>query len=76
MMKYLLLIGIVMLVLWLARSARPTVPRQDGKSRRAGDAPVPMVSCAHCGLHLPESEALPGRGGHYCCEEHRREAKG
>jgi uncharacterized protein len=32
-----------------------------------------MVSCAHCGLHLPEADALPGPdGAHYCSEAHRR----
>jgi uncharacterized protein len=32
-----------------------------------------MVSCAHCGLHLPQPDALEGEGGrHYCSAEHRR----
>lgn len=31
-----------------------------------------MVNCNHCGLYLPESEALHDRGEHYCCEQHRR----
>lgn len=30
-----------------------------------------MVRCAECGTHLPESEALPGRGGHFCGAAHR-----
>ena len=31
-----------------------------------------MVGCAHCGIHLPLSEALTGADQrHYCCEEHR-----
>jgi uncharacterized protein len=30
-----------------------------------------MLSCAHCGLHLPRDEALPGRGGVFCSEAHR-----
>jgi uncharacterized protein len=30
-----------------------------------------MVACAECGTHLPQGEALPGRGGHFCCAEHR-----
>ncbi|WP_395138821.1 PP0621 family protein [Schlegelella aquatica] len=76
-MKYLILIGMVVLLLWLARTVRPRVP---GDSRRsatsAPPAPQPMVRCAHCGLHLPEQDALPGRGGHYCSEEHRRAAGG
>ncbi len=30
-----------------------------------------MVACAHCGVHLPRDEALPGRGGVFCGEPHR-----
>ena len=51
-----------------------------GLSRNAArrrDAPPPrsperMVACAHCGVHLPESEALESAGRRYCCEAHRR----
>ena len=32
----------------------------------------PMLACAHCGLHLPGSEALVDPAGHaYCGAEHR-----
>jgi uncharacterized protein len=31
-----------------------------------------MVACLHCGTHLPESEAVKGRHGAYCCDEHRQ----
>jgi len=47
-------------------------------SRRRADAPprAPeperMVACAHCGVHLPESESLERNGRRYCSEEHRR----
>ena len=34
-----------------------------------------MVSCAQCGVHLPESEAIQRDGKHYCCEEHRKVSK-
>jgi uncharacterized protein len=30
-----------------------------------------MVACAHCGLHVPESEGVRA-GGFFCSEEHRR----
>ena len=35
-------------------------------------ASVPMKVCAHCGILLPEPEALRAGGRHYCCAEHRR----
>ncbi len=31
-----------------------------------------MVACAHCGLHVPESEGVRGSAGFFCSEEHRR----
>lgn len=39
-------------------------------------APVQMVQCRHCGLHLPLSDATPGALGHYCDHEHRQRAEG
>ena len=34
-------------------------------------ASVPMKVCAHCGILLPEPEALRVGDRHYCCLEHR-----
>ncbi len=72
-MKYLILIAVVVGVLWLMRSLRkpsasapaqkPTSPPQQKQEE--------MVSCSQCGVHLPRSEALPGRGGVFCGEAHR-----
>lgn len=66
-MKYLVLLLVVLGVWWLVRT----------KVRRV-DPPGPahkplqsMVACAHCGVHLPAGEALPGRGGVFCGEAHR-----
>lgn len=30
-----------------------------------------MVACAHCGVHLPSSQALLGQDRPYCSAEHR-----
>ncbi len=53
------------------RSTPPPPPRTDAPVAAAEPAPERMVDCAECGTHLPVSEALPGRGGHFCCAEHR-----
>ncbi len=29
-----------------------------------------MVQCAHCGVHLPQSEAIAWHGLHYCRRSH------
>lgn len=40
-----------------------------------GKAVEQMVTCAHCGVHLPESESLASDGKYFCSEEHRRLAR-
>lgn len=73
MIKWLLTLGIIVLalMLWFGKgrsggAARPQAPRRKPAAQT-------MVSCAHCGLHLPEAEAVEGDGGrHYCSAEHRR----
>lgn len=74
-MKYLLVALVVMIAIGIWRNNR----------RKADDAPPPpprrskqrqveqMVTCAHCGLHLPASDAVASKDQlHYCCSEHRR----
>ena len=69
-MKYLVVLLVIVLVLWLARAARRTpLPRKPPPERPP--AIEDMVRCAHCGVHLPRSEALPGRGGLFCGAPHR-----
>jgi uncharacterized protein len=70
-MKFLLLLGAVFLLLWMLRGSvrRMQAPRTPG--REAPAALQPMVCCAHCGVHLPHDEALPGRGGVFCDAAHR-----
>ncbi|WP_277402936.1 PP0621 family protein, partial [Achromobacter xylosoxidans] len=38
----------------------------------AASAPEAMVRCAHCGIHLPRSEALLQGGRTWCSQEHAR----
>lgn len=68
-MKYALLILVVLLVWWLLRS-RSRKPRETRPSRNARSAQA-MVYCGHCGVHLPQAEALFFRGSYYCDETHR-----
>jgi uncharacterized protein len=72
-MKYILLIAVVLGTIWLMRSLRkPKLPPQPGATPPPSPAlPEDMVSCLQCGVHLPRSEALPGRGGLFCSEAHR-----
>jgi uncharacterized protein len=69
-MKYLILIAVVVGVLWLMRSLRkPSIPPTQKPGQPQQEE---MVTCAQCGVHLPRSEALPGQGGVFCGEAHRK----
>ena len=75
-MKALVVLLVVLFGVWLWRRGRrldappaPPPPRSDG-------AVQPMVACARCGVHVPQSSAVAGRAGVYCGEAHRREAEG
>lgn len=69
MTKYLVLLLVIALVLWWARSRSRAVKR---KPPAAPPALQAMVPCAHCGVHLPLAEGVPGVLGIYCSDEHRR----
>ena len=71
-MRFVLILGVVVVLLWWLSAKRrgdQTPPKE-----KQGDAksPQPMLACALCGVHLPRDEALPGRGGVFCSEEHRK----
>ena len=69
MIKFVLLALLMVVVAWLwalvRRASKPPVPPTKA------DEPAVMVVCAHCGVHLPRADALPGPGGVYCSEAHR-----
>ena len=68
-MKILLFLVVVFVLLWLLRGA--TTRRRGGGAAPPPQAPQEMIACAHCGVHLPRDEALPGRGGVFCGDAHR-----
>ncbi len=74
-MKFLLVLSVVLVAFFIWRQNRQDTPPAE-RPRRAPPGPTAMLACAHCGTHVPEGEALPGRQGHYCCAEHRRQAEG
>ena len=70
-MKFVILVVAVVLLVWLVfgrrrgrRDAAP--PRRPGSGGAEG-----MVACAHCGVHLPRSEALADGVRLYCSAAHR-----
>jgi uncharacterized protein len=73
-MKYLIWLLVILVAIWaFKRSRRPAQPAEEKKTSSA--SPSNMVACAHCGLHLPQEEAVTGTKGLYCSTEHRAAAQ-
>lgn len=72
-MKYLLVLTVVMVAVWIWRNNRLSDGQPPPPRRTALRKPMPMVACLGCGTHLPEGEAVKGPRGAYCSDEHRRQ---
>jgi uncharacterized protein len=78
-MKYLLVLLVIGIGLWMvakrlrgpAEPRAPHTPHAPNGSKKTA-APAEMVECAHCGLHLPASDAVLDGRHVYCGEAHRR----
>jgi uncharacterized protein len=75
MMKLLVLLLVVGVLGWLlwGRSRRPGAERRTPKPPPdKAPAAQAMVACAHCGVHLPQADALTDAAGRpFCSEAHR-----
>jgi len=78
--KLLFWLVVIIAVLFATRllsvhAARPQKPkplrRAPSRSGPAGSSEA-MVQCAHCGIHLPRSDALLINGQTWCSQEHAR----
>ena len=72
MSRLLLIAAIVIAVVWLLRRALAAQQREENPPQAPGGSQGDLVSCAHCGVNLPKSEARSAGGRHYCSEEHWR----
>jgi uncharacterized protein len=71
MFRLLLLLAAVAWVLWRLGLWRGR-PRPPVAQRPAPAPPANMIACSHCGLHLPEADAVSGaEGRRFCSEAHR-----
>lgn len=73
-MKYLLVIAVVALVVWLltAKARGPVGRRNVGDGAPAARKPQAMARCAHCGVHLPASDAVIEGASVFCSDAHRQ----
>lgn len=79
-MKILIFLLAVLLGVWLWRRNRLADQKrrsQNTENAPAKDAqaptslqPSPMLSCQHCGVHMPETDMVKGKMGVYCSAAH------
>ena len=68
-MKYLILLGLLFGVIMWFKFSRPSTDQQS--SDQSDKQPQNMVRCAHCGVHLPENDAIASGKAVYCTAAHR-----
>ena len=74
--KYLLVLLVVVVVAWLLLRRRERPPAAPAAPPKPADPVSPsaqaMLACAHCGVHLPKTEAqFDVVGRPFCSEAHR-----
>jgi len=73
--KYLIILVLVLLVAWQWRNSREKHIKNKPAPGTNAQEPQNMVVCAHCGVHLPAQDAVPGKQGQYCDAHHRAAAE-
>lgn len=72
-MKYLLLllvVGVGLFLLFGRKRGGSTRAQSDAQRPKSG--PATMLSCAHCGVHLPREDAVVDAAGlGFCSDAHR-----
>ena len=77
MSKIVIVLIALALLVWLVLGSTRRRAKEARRQRPAAAEAQPgtkvegMVACAHCGIHLPASQALLGQGRPYCSAEHR-----
>lgn len=73
-MKFVILVLAVLLLLWMLFGRSRRGDRADRRPPRSTPPTAQaegMVACAHCGVHLPRSEAVLAGALAYCSRAHR-----
>lgn len=75
-MKYLIWLLVIVLAIWaFKRSRRVSSDAPKAQPPVTPATPANMAVCLHCGIHLPQDEAVTGEKGLYCSTEHRAAAQ-
>lgn len=77
-MKFLLVLIVVMVGIWIWRSNRAAERAEEEKERKPRARPtsaIDMGRCDLCGMHCPDDDLIKGRRGAYCSTQHRDQAE-
>ena len=72
MFRLILLIAAIVVLVLLVKRILAASRDDEGDRQRRIKKGEDMVRCDHCGLHVPQHEAIRAGGKVYCSEEHRR----
>lgn len=74
-MRILFVIAAIVIVFMIARTLLKRPKKTLQQDARKPLEAEKMVRCDHCGLHVPEHEAILTDGHRYCSPEHERQAR-
>jgi uncharacterized protein len=74
-MKFLIVVLVVGVIVWLMlrgrKADRPIARGPAARSPTSQTGPQAMVQCVHCGVHLPQGDALLDHRGAFCSKAHQ-----
>lgn len=70
-MKVLLILVVVLAGVWLWRSRQ--VPADKKRPATPPAQPLEMLRCTQCGMHIPAADAVQGKLGPYCSQDHLKQ---
>lgn len=73
MIRLLFWVALIAAAFWLWRKFNAS---QQPPAEPKLDAPLKMVRCAHCGVHLPDDRALQQGSEWYCSQAHLQQGPG
>lgn len=74
-MKFALILVVVLFGIWLWRTNREADPKRHPPKSKTDPQPLEMVRCTLCSVHVPQVDAVKGKKGLYCTEEHLHRAE-
>jgi uncharacterized protein len=70
MAKLIILAIAIWLVITILKRYRKSLDQSDASAASTGRDSESMVQCAHCGIHLPQSESVQSDGQYFCSQAH------